>query len=64
MEVKYLKPVFIDKGNITLRAKITGSSHNLANINVNLFNSDNALCSIGTVFYYILDKEKTESLLF
>ncbi len=64
MEVKYLKPVFIDKGNITLRAKITGISHKLANINVNIYNSEDTLCTIGTVFYYILDKEKTESLLF
>ncbi|MFH0735555.1 MAG: PaaI family thioesterase [bacterium] len=64
IEVKYLKPVFIDKGNITLKSKIVSNSHKLAEINVKIFDSNNTLCTIGTVFYYILDKEKTENLLF
>ncbi len=64
LEVKYLKPIFTDKGKITLNAEIVKKSHKLVNICVKIYNNENILCTEGSVFYYIMDINKTKSLLF
>jgi uncharacterized protein (TIGR00369 family) len=57
-EFRYLKPVGIDDGPLTLRSKLIRMRRNLADIEVGLFNSKNTLCARGelTFFTYPLDR--------
>jgi len=60
LEVKYKKPVLADKGTIVLRARLNKMLRNVAQIEVELFNSEGVLCSTGNVFYHTFDKEKAK----
>ncbi len=64
MNVRYLKPVFVDKGTITLRAGIHAMRRNLADILVKLYNSDNQLCAEAIVTYFTSSPEKTKESSF
>lgn len=64
LEVKYIKPIFTDKGKIRLKAEIVKKSHKLVNICVKIYNNENNLCTEGSVFYYIMDTDKTKKILF
>lgn len=63
MEVKYKKPVFTDKGNLKLRAKLNAMKRNVADIEVKLFDANGKLCSQSNVFYFTFDKEKAKEKL-
>ncbi len=49
---RYKKPVYIDKGEITLRAKITDAKRNLLTIEVKLFDSDGILCTESELQFF------------
>ena len=52
MTVRYKKTVPIDKGNIRLRARLTGTRRNLADIHVELFAPDGELGAEGDFVYF------------
>ena len=57
LEVRYKKPVFTNKGNIKLRAKLLGMQRNLANFEVELLDSDGVLCAFGNVQYFTFNEK-------
>jgi len=59
-EFRYLKPVRIDQGPLTLRSKLKQMRRNLADIEVLLYNKDMVLCASGllTFFTYPLGKSQ------
>jgi uncharacterized protein (TIGR00369 family) len=57
METKYHKPVLMDKGDITLKARVKESRRRLAVIDVELFNSEGVLCSSSVVSYITYPEE-------
>ena len=64
MNVRYLKPVFVDKGTITLRGRIQAMRRNLADIEVKLFSSDKQLCAEAIITYFTSSLEKSKESLF
>ncbi len=52
MNIRYKKTVPIDKGNIRLRAVLTGKHHNLAEIHVELFCPNGDVCTEGDFVYF------------
>lgn len=63
IDVKYKRPVIMDKGEITLKARLTEMNRNVAQINVKLFDADDTLCAEGNVYYFTFDKEKAKEKL-
>jgi uncharacterized protein (TIGR00369 family) len=61
MKVKYLKPVATTKGPVKLEAYINEIKGKFADIEVNLYNVDNELCSKSTVTYYLFSEEVAKS---
>ncbi len=57
MTVRYKKTVPIDKGNIKLRARLTGQRRNLAEIHVELFCGNNELCAESDFVYFTFSHE-------
>lgn len=57
LKVEYIKPVFINRGNILLKGKLINIDERIATINVELFNHENILCSKAVVNYYIFPEE-------
>jgi len=58
LEVRYKKAVYVNKGAITLRAKIHQIRRNLYTIYVRLLDAEETLCAEGYVTYYTFSKEK------
>jgi len=64
-EIKYLKPVYIDKGKLTLRARLVQMRRNLADIEVDLLDNTYQLCAKGMLTFFTFPREKsTESLYY
>jgi len=57
MDIRYLKPVPTNKGNIKLRAKLTGQHRNLAEIHVELFGPENELCAESKLTYFMYSQK-------
>ena len=64
MDVRYLKPVFVDKGIITLRARIKAMRRNLADIEVKLYNNDEVICAEAIITYFTFSIEKSKGTFF
>ncbi len=64
MQVKYIKPVYIDEGNITLRAKVLMLRRNLADIETKLFNQKGELCAEAMITYFTFSEEKSRESYF
>lgn len=58
LEVKFIKPTYIDKGKIKLTSKIVNEAHKTVTINVKLWDSEENLCADSTVLYYVLGDKK------
>ena len=56
MNISLKKAVKISEGEITLKARFVNQNHNLAYIDVKLYNSKNELCSEGEFVYLIYEK--------
>jgi hypothetical protein len=60
MEVKLKKTVYMDKGNIFLRAKLVEVlKGKIANIQVTLTDSEKMICATGNIFYYLFSLEES-----
>ncbi len=53
METRYIKSVFMDKGDILLKAKLLENRKRLARVHVELFDSENNLCTESYISYFI-----------
>jgi len=63
LENRYKKPVPVDQGAIKLVARQKSLKRNLVDIEVELFDASGRLCSVGSVKYFLFDKEKAKSQL-
>ena len=61
LNAKYRKPVYIDKGVITLRALLKGIKRNIAEIHVRLIDGTGQSCSEAVVEYFVLPEEKART---
>jgi uncharacterized protein (TIGR00369 family) len=57
LNVDFIKPVFINKGPITLKSKLIKSDGRNATVFVELFNKENIVCARSTIDYYIYPEE-------
>ncbi len=64
LNVRYLKPVYADKGELTIRARLKGQRRNLADIEAKLFDSDQMLCAEAVVTYFTYSSAKSRSSLY
>jgi len=64
MEIRYVKPVYTNKGKITLQAFMKESRKRLCDIEVKVFDNDGVLCTEGTIQYFVFPKEYSEKHLY
>lgn len=57
MRTKYLAPVYINKGNITLKASVASQEGNKAIINCRLYDGQSKLCAEAEAEYFIYPLE-------
>lgn len=57
LEVRYKKPVYTNKGDIKLSARLLGMKRNLADFEVELRDSEDQLCAIGQVQYFTFNEK-------
>jgi uncharacterized protein (TIGR00369 family) len=60
VEIKYRKPVYINKGIIKLRARILEVNKRIARVYVELADNENRLCSEAWFDYFIVASGKSE----
>ena len=54
MEIRYRKPVKINEGKLTLRARVVEVRRNIVTITAQIFNSSDELCTEGNCVFYML----------
>ena len=64
LDLRYRKPVFVDKGEITLQAKIEEFSKRIANVQVALINADGNICCDGIVKYFVYPEQIAREKLY
>lgn len=64
MEVRYLKPVSTLDSQLVLRAKIVKQMRNIVEIEAQLYNSNEEVCSKSVCTYFTFPKEKAEKEMF
>lgn len=57
MNVKYRKPVFVNQGEITIRAKLKNKTPRIAEIETKIFDHAGNLCSEALVSYFLFAEE-------
>lgn len=57
MDVKLKKPVYTDKGELILKAKLKEMNRNIAVIETWLYNPEMELCTYGLMHYYTFKEE-------
>jgi len=57
MKTRYLAPVYVNKGNITLKASVAGQTGNKATINCFLYDGQSKLCAVAEAEYFIYPLE-------
>ncbi len=57
MTTKYLSPVYLNKGNVTLKASIAEQTGKSATINCFLYDGQSKLCAEASVKYFIYPQE-------
>jgi uncharacterized protein (TIGR00369 family) len=57
MEIRYLKPVLIASGPITIKASLDSKEKRLANMKVELLDGNNQICTTASVQYFIYPQE-------
>jgi acyl-coenzyme A thioesterase PaaI-like protein len=54
LNVKYLKPVLISKGEIKVKGKVVSTDKKLATITASLFDGDGIECATAEIIYFCL----------
>ncbi|MEI7498854.1 MAG: PaaI family thioesterase [Bacteroidota bacterium] len=63
-EFRYLKPVGMDQGPITLRAKVKQMRRNLADIEVCLYDKNEILCASGLITFFTFPPDKSKQSMY
>ena len=63
-EIRYRKNVYVNKGNLSLTARLLQMRRNLADIEVNLFDHERTLCASGLFTYFTFTQEKAREKMF
>ena len=64
LNVKYLLPVYTDKGKITLRARLHEQRRRKTDIEVKLYDGEGNLCSEGIVGYFVFPEKMAKEKLY
>ncbi len=64
LEVRYKKPVYTDRGEISLSARLKEQKRNLADIEVELFDHEDTLCAVGLVQYFTFSDQVARERFF
>jgi acyl-coenzyme A thioesterase PaaI-like protein len=64
IEVRYLKPVYTNKGMIKLQATLKEQKKRLRDIEVKVFNEEGELCTEGVVQYFVFPEEYARKHLY
>ncbi|MDR1879269.1 MAG: PaaI family thioesterase [Bacteroidales bacterium] len=59
MNIRYRKPAPSTQGELLFRGKIKTIKRNLCYIDVELFNSNNEICTEAEVIYFMFSREKS-----
>ena len=60
LDIKYRKPVYIEEGEITLKARYEKIRSQLANIYVDLLNNKGEIASEGELMYFLYPEEEAQ----
>ncbi len=63
MNIRYLQPVSIIVGKIKLKASLINKRRNLVDVQVELFDADNSLCTKGVLTYFTFSNEVAQKEL-
>lgn len=63
MEIRFLKPVLISGGELTVRARIAHSKRNLVRVEAGIYDSQGEMVSEGSVYYYTFTPEQAREKL-
>ena len=57
MNVKYRKPVYVNRGKILIRASLRSSSQRLAEIDAGIYSPEKQLCTEALVTYFLFSEK-------
>lgn len=57
METRFIKPVLMNKGEILLKAKLIEERKRFARVFVQLFDSENILCTESSIAYFVFPEK-------
>ena len=63
-EIKYLKPIYIDRGGIQIRSTLVQLRKNLADISVKIFDANSQLCAEGIFTYFTFSEKKSKEEMY
>jgi uncharacterized protein (TIGR00369 family) len=63
-DIRYIKPLYVDRGTLTIRASLHKMRRNLADIRVTIHDRENTLCAEGMMVYFTASKEKAMESLY
>ncbi len=64
IQIKYLKPVYIEKSPLKLEARVESIQEKHAIIQVQLWDNEHTLCSTAKVDYYLFSEELARSTFY
>jgi len=64
LEVRYKKPVYVNKGTLKLRARLLQLRRNLADFDVELLDNDGQLCAVAKVQYFVFPEKVAKEKLY
>jgi uncharacterized protein (TIGR00369 family) len=62
IETNYLKPIYTNKGKLTIKACLHEMKRNIAFVKCEIYNEKNELCSTGIITYFTYSKEQSKAL--
>jgi uncharacterized protein (TIGR00369 family) len=62
MNVRYIRPIYLAGGEITIRSKVLKMRRNLADIQVEIYNNKSELCAEGLVTYFTFSEKKSKEV--
>jgi len=63
-EIRYIKPLHVDRGALTIRACLLQMRRNLADISVKIFDNENVLCAESVMVFFTFPPEKAKDNLY
>jgi len=63
LEIKFIKPVHVDKGTVKIKGRIKEIRRNIAIIEAFLFDGQGILCAETTMHYFAFSQEKARELM-